>query len=360
MSLDAFRGLTIAAMILVNNPGSWSYVYGPLAHAEWNGWTPTDLIFPFFLFIVGVSMVFSFGRRRESAARPQLMRSVVRRALVLFLLGLLLAAFPEFRLTQLRWAGVLQRIALVYLAASAIVLGLSRRAQIALTAALLVGYWALMVLLPVPGRGAGILTPDANVAAWLDGFLVPGRMLHGTWDPEGLVSTLPAIVTTMLGVFTAYWIRSQRPRSEIAAGMFAVGWLAILAGLAWDLFFPINKNLWTSSYVLFTAGAALEGLALCYWLIDIQGWRRWAQPLVVFGVNAITVYVLSGLLARLLTWIEVPSPEGTVPLQQWLFDNLLTSWLQPMHASLAFALLYVALWWAAMAMLYRRRIFIKV
>ena len=347
-------------MILVNNPGSWDYVYTPLDHAPWHGWTLTDLIFPFFLFIVGISMTFSFARRLEQGNKGQLMRSVLRRSLIILLLGLFLSALPHFDLANLRYVGVLQRIALVYLAASLIVLNLSRRAQAWVTLGLLLGYWAVMKLVPVPGAGAGVLTPDGNLAAWIDGFVVPGRMYQGRWDPEGFLSTIPAIATTLLGVFTGHWIRSGRERLEIAAGMFAVGWLAILAGLAWGIFFPINKNLWTSSYVVFTAGAALELLALCYWLIDIQGYQKWARPGVVFGVNAIAVFVLSSLVTRLLIFVQVPSGAETIAAKQWIYDNLFASWASPVNASLAYAACHVLMWWALTALLYRRRIFIKI
>ena len=360
VSLDAFRGLTIAAMILVNNPGSWDYVYAPLDHAPWHGWTPTDLIFPFFLFIVGVSMTFSFARRLELGDKRQLTRSVLRRSAIILLLGLFLSAFPRFDLSNLRYVGVLQRIAVVYLAASLIVLNLSRRAQAWVSLGLLLGYWAVMKLIPVPGVGAGVLTPEGNLAAWIDHFVVPGRMYQETWDPEGLLSTLPAIATTLLGVFTGYWIRSGKERLEIDAGMFVVGWLAIVSGLAWGILFPINKNLWTSSYVLFTAGAALELLALFYWLIDIKGFQKWARPAVVFGVNAIAVYVLSGMLSRLLRFIQVPSGTEKITAKQWIFENVFASWASPFHASLAYAICHVLLWWALLAFAYRRKIFIKV
>jgi predicted acyltransferase len=360
LSLDAFRGLTIAAMILVNNPGSWEHVYPPLAHAAWHGWTPTDLIFPFFLFIVGVSMTFSFARRLAESDRPHLYRQILRRSLIIFGLGLLLAAFPDFDLANLRFVGVLPRIAVVYLATSLIVLNLSRRAQLWVFTGLLLGYWALMKLVSVPGFGAGVLTPEGNLAGWIDHLVLPGRLYQGTWDPEGLLSTLPAIATALSGVFTGDWIRSGRDRFEIAGGMFAAGWLTILAGLLWSLWFPINKNLWTSSYVLFTSGAALEALALCYWLIDIRGYRRWAQPAVVFGVNAIAVFVLSGLVSRLLIRIQVPADPESITLKQWLYETCFASWASPVGASLAFAIAYLILWWILMALLYRRRIFIRI
>jgi len=250
--------------------------------------------------------------------------------------------------------GVLQRIAIVYAATALILLHTSRRAQAWIAAGLLLGYWGIMQLAPVPGVGAGVLTPEGNFAAWVDQSIVPGRMHRGSWDPEGLFSTLPALATALIGAFTAYWMRSGRERSEIAAGMFAAGWVAILGGLAWGLVFPINKNLWTSSYVLFTAGAALEGLALCYWLIDVQGYRRWARPAIVYGLNPIAAYVLSMLLASALRLF----PSGT-SVQDRVFEAL-SSWMSPVNASLVYALGFVGIFWGLAALLHSRGLFIKI
>ena len=261
-------------MILVNNPGTWAHVYSPLDHAPWHGWTPTDLIFPFFLFIVGAAIPFSFGKHKTTR-KGTLYRRVLRRSAVIYMLGLFLSLFPNFDLSRARYVGVLPRIAIVYLITSVLVINLSRRALIWVTAVLLLGYWALMTWIPVPGHGSGVLTPEGNLAAWIDSLVVPGRMYQGTWDPEGFVSTLPAVATALLGVLTGFWLRSNRERSEIAKGLFALGCLGVLAGLLWNQWFPINKNLWTSSYVLFTAGAALVVLAPLYWVIDVRGHRRW-------------------------------------------------------------------------------------
>ncbi|MCP3961703.1 MAG: DUF5009 domain-containing protein [bacterium] len=348
-------------MILVNNPGSWSHVYPPLLHADWHGCTPTDLIFPFFLFIVGVALSFSFARHLEGTGRRALHLKILRRALIIFALGMLPKFLPPpADFSELRIAGVLQRIAVVYLATSLIVLHFSRRAQIWITAALLLGYWAAMALIPVPGSGVGVLTPEGNLAAWIDSYLLPGSMYRVTWDPEGLFSTVPAVATALLGVFTGNWLRSGRDRSEIAAGMFTAGWLAILAGLAWDLVFPLNKNLWTSSYVLYTAGAALEALAFCYWLIDVRGHRKWAQPAIVYGLNAITVFVASGLLTKLLYRAKLADGGGPISTWSWIYQNVFLPWTTPEGASLVMALSYVVFWWLLMAILYRRGIFIKV
>jgi predicted acyltransferase len=367
LSLDAFRGVTIAGMLLVNNPGTWSAIHPPLRHAEWHGWTVTDLIFPFFLFIVGVSMTLSFGSRaQDGAGRDQLMRKAVIRAAKLFGLGLVLHAFPNFtELSTLRIPGVLQRIALAYIAASAIVLYLKPRAQIAMAAGLLLGYWALLTLVPFPGGTPGVLEPGQDLGAWLDRLILGEAHLwksSRTWDPEGLLSTLPAIGTVLLGVFAGRWLKSGRDAANTAVGLFLAGNAGILAGVAWGALFPINKNLWTSSYVLFTAGMACHFLAMCYWLVDVKGFRRPAMPFVMFGVNAIAAFFLSGIFARTLGIIQVETAAGTTTsLKGLIYTSVFTPLFDtPANASLAFALAFVTLWLGIMAVLYRLRIFIKV
>jgi len=361
-ALDAFRGLTIAAMILVNNPGSWSYVYAPLRHAEWHGWTPTDLIFPFFLFIMGTSMAFSLLPALETAAaRGPLLRRIARRSALLVALGLFMSAFPRFDPTSMRFPGVLQRIGLVYLAAGTLMVVLAPRALGIVAALLLLGYWALMALVPVPGFGPGNLAPDANLAAWLDRSLFGTHLWRDTWDPEGLLSTLPAIATTLAGLYAGAVLRSPRTPAERTATLFVAGWTAMVAGLMWNPVFPINKNLWTSSYVLFTGGVAAQALAACYWVIDVRGRNRWCVPAIVFGRNAIAVFVLSGLVARSLILIHVTAPDGTsTSLYGWIYRVLFVPWAGPMNGSLAFALATVGAWFAVTAYLYRRRVFMTV
>jgi predicted acyltransferase len=357
VSLDAFRGLTIAGMILVNNPGDWSHVYPPLLHAKWHGWTPTDLIFPFFLFIMGVSMNLSMAKRQQSS-RGRIYLKILSRTLVLFGLGLFLNAFPAFDLGALRIPGVLQRIALVYFFGALIVTHVGVKAQAGITAGLLLLYWALMALIPVPPHGAGDLSVEGNLAAHVDNALLHGHMWRETWDPEGLLSTIPAIATGLLGYLAGFLVRSRLDKPRVAGWMFLLGSGGILLGLIWDIWFPINKNLWTSSYVLFTAGAALEFLGVCYWLIDSRGWRKWAHPAVVFGMNALAVYVISGVVTELLYTINVGA--GGLSLRQWLYETLFASWASPYNASLFFAIVYVLFWWAMMDLFYRRRIFIKI
>ncbi|HEU0014365.1 MAG TPA: heparan-alpha-glucosaminide N-acetyltransferase domain-containing protein [Longimicrobium sp.] len=362
LSLDVFRGLTVAAMLLVNNPGSWSHVYDPLEHAPWHGWTPTDLIFPFFLFIVGVSMAYSLLPRLERGGRPgPLFARAAKRAAILVLLGLVLASFPWYDLdpARLRLPGVLQRIGLAFLLASAVVLFTRPRAQGAVAAALLLGYWGAMRLVPVPGFGAGDLSKEGNLAAYVDRAVLGTNHLWAaakTWDPEGLLSTLPAVATVLLGVFAGRWLRAARPASERLVGMFLAGNGALVIGLAWDAAFPINKNLWTSSYVLFTAGMALHVLAVCYWLVDVRGWHRWAMPFAWFGMNAIAAFFLSGMMARVMNLVKV---DGK-PVKAVIYERAFDSWLPATDASLIFALCFVAFWTAVMWALHRRRIYIKV
>lgn len=368
ISLDVFRGLTIAGMILVNNPGTWSAVYPPLRHAPWHGCTLTDLIFPFFLFIVGVAITLSLGKRKQRGdAQKELILKIVRRSIILFALGLILAIPSDLDFAHWRIPGVLQRIALVYLVASLVFLKCTPKTQLAIAAGLLVGYWLLMTVVPVPGVGPANLEPDTNLGAWLDRLILGGHLWRKSqvWDPEGLLSTLPAVSTALIGVLAGAWLTSKRsPEIKMLWLFVAANGLLALA-YVWNGFFPINKNLWTSSYVVFTGGLALHFLALCAWLIDVQGDRwnaeKWVKPFIVFGSNAITVYFLSGVLARLLILIKF-NPNGAEPitLKGFLFQHLLQSWLPDHLASLTWALLYVSLWLGLMWILYAKKIFIKV
>ena len=363
LSLDVFRGLTIAGMVLVNNPGTWSSIYWPLEHAEWDGWTPTDLIFPFFLFIVGVSITLAFGRRRENGEESGLLLKVVKRAAIIFALGLFLNGFPYFHLADIRIMGVLQRIAICYLVSAIIFLQSSWRTQAIIAGALLLIYWFLMMALPVLIYGAADLSKEGNLGAHVDRWLLgPHIWKQGkVYDPEGLLSTIPAIATTLTGVLTGHWLRSRRTQFEKVGGMFFAGALAVVIGWIWNSWFPINKSLWTSSYVLFTTGFGLQLLAICYWLVDIKGYKRWAKPFVIFGTNALALFVFSGLLARLMGIIKVPQSDGkSIALQPYIFKNLFASWASPINASLFFAITYIFFWLFPMWVLYRKRIFIRV
>jgi predicted acyltransferase len=364
LSLDVFRGITVAAMILVNNPGDWTHIYPPLKHAAWNGCTPTDLIFPFFLFIVGVSIVYALAAKKLlKTAHPAVMRSVLKRSLILFGLGLLLSLFPRFDFSTVRIMGVLQRIALVFFCCSLIYLKTTFRTQVWLLAALLISYWLLMTLVPVPGVGYPNLEPATNLGAWLDRAILTEPHLWKTskvWDPEGLLGTIPAIGTGLIGMLTGTWLRKTSEPGNKIAWLLVLGNAAILAGLIWDGWFPVNKALWTSSYVLFTGGLAMNGLAMCYWLIDAQGYQRWTKPFVVFGVNAITVFFLSGLIPRIMSLIKVDLNGEEVDLKTWLYETFFTPYLSPLNASLAGAITFVLIWLGILWMMYHKQIIIKV
>ena len=348
VSLDVFRGITIAGMILVNNPGNWSHVYAPLEHAVWHGWTPTDLIFPFFLFIVGAAMPFSFNRRLSSGdTKGNLWRHVVYRSFVLFLLGMILTGIPDFNFYNKLILDVLQRIGIIYLIAGTLVLLLGTAAQAIVAVACIGLYWILMMVIPVPGYAAGVLAPEGNVLQYVDQLLTAGWHNHG----EGVFSLIPSISTVLFGSLTGIWLRTERGPYEKAAWMFAAGAVGLTAGAIMDAWFPINKLLWSSSYVVFTAGFALQMLAFCYLLIDILHVRRWGMPFLVFGMNAIAVFFLSSLTGKVLGLLGVISV---------IFNDLFASWLPPYTSSLAYALCYVLFWLAIMSILYKKRIFIKI
>ena len=366
LSLDVFRGLTIAAMLLVNNPGTWSHVYPPLEHAEWNGWTPTDLVFPFFLFIVGIATALSLGGLRDAGTgRAEVFRKASVRAAIIFGLGLLLQGFPHYDLPHLRIPGVLQRIAIAYLLTAIVVLLTGVRGQVLTLLGLLLGYWTLMTLVPVPGVGRGVLEPEKNLSNWLDFRLLGvNHVWHETrtWDPEGLLSTLGAVASVLCGVLAGHWIRSRYRMDAKAFGLFYAGGMILLLGWVWSHIFPINKSLWTSSYVLLSAGLACLVLAAIIWLVDIEGYRGWTVPFLVFGTNAITAYWLSTLCGIVLDWITLGGPAETdqVVLKTYLYESFFASWLAPADASLAYAVAFVVVWLGLLSFLYRRRIFIRI
>ena len=359
VSLDVFRGITIAGMVLVNNPGTWEHIYWPLEHATWSGWTPTDLVFPFFVFIVGVSIPLAFAKRMESGGGTRdLYLKIIKRTLIIFAIGLFLNGLPYFGLAEYRIPGVLQRLAVCYFFASIIFLNTRVRTQIAIALGLLIFYWLLVKLVPAPGFAAGDLTKEGSLPSYVD-RVVFGKHVWAqarVYDPEGLLSTIPAISTCLIGVLTGTWLRTEKTRYEKAAGMFVVGAVCVAVGWAWNSFFVINKALWTSSYVLFTGGLALQFLSICYWLIDIKGYRRWAKPFEVFGLNAIALYVVADVLAMLLGVIKV----GGEPIGGWIFTHLFASWASPINASLAMAICFVLVCLALMWILYNRKIFLKV
>jgi predicted acyltransferase len=364
MSLDVFRGATIAAMILVNNPGDERTTYWPLRHAAWNGWTPTDLIFPFFLFIVGVAMAYSFrARRQRNPSRAKLLRHVVARGLALFALGLFLNGFPNhYQLGSWRVYGVLQRIAVCYVISAILALWSGRRGWVTAALACLAGYWIVMRYLPVPGfgvptHGIPLLDPDRNLAAWLDRKLLAGHLYNGTRDPEGVLSTIPALATCLLGLLTGDWLQSAHSSKSKAGGMALLGIVGVALGKLLDLWFPINKNLWTSSFVIFTTGMALVGLALCYWLLDLTPHRGRATNFFrVFGMNAIAAYVFAEVIAD---WID-RMPSSVESWQEDLYQAVFAPLAHPYNASLLFAISFTLICWGAMWLLYRKGIFLKI
>ncbi len=435
--------MTIAGMVLVNNPGTWSAIYSPLKHAEWHGITPTDYIFPFFLFIVGVAVPIALSKRVQAGITRNVYLKIFQRGATIFALGILMSMIPFFQFNDttgipyvvkillvlsfstalllyllekktaaaitasvsaltvlifyfaganivwynfstMRIPGVLQRIAVCYLIVSIIYLHTNWKQQTAIGIGLLLLYWLLMALVPVPGCEIATIDDKAcNLAAWLDRtILTESHMWRSAkvFDPEGILSTIPAIVTTLSGVLTGSWItrssvrrsdpetpdesaiRNPQPAIDTAAGMFFFGTLLLAIGWSWSLVFPLNKSLWTSSYVLYTSGLALLTLAFCYWLIDIKGYKRWSWPFVVFGINALALFVFSGIMARLLGMIRVAGPEDgkEISLQQWIFSNAFLSVASPVNASLAYAICFILFWLFLMWLLYRKKIYIKV
>ena len=419
LSIDALRGFTIALMILVNDPGDWGHVYTQLDHAAWNGFTLTDFVFPNFLFLVGASIIFSLESRiARGQSRRTLAAHIVRRAAILFLVNVFLATFPHFHWTHMRIFGVLTRIAACYLVAGLICL-VTRRARtlLVIAAGLLIGYWALMRFVPVPGVGVPthampILDPERNLAAWLDRTfnaftqrtLHTGRLYRHTSDPEGLLSTLPAIATTLIGSVTGLWLRrvgtatqtpshsdpEAKPNGEesprlapvaapvppiqILRVLLLCGTLSLMLGLIWSFWFPLNKNLWTGSYVLFAAGLSLLLLALCYWLIDMHHtnqkplgrWILW--PWLVFGSNAIFAFVFSNTLVEIMLWIKVPAgalihpdaPATRISAWYWTYRHLFARHDSTYVTSLVFALAFVAVCFLPNWLLWRKKIFLKI
>jgi len=375
VSLDVFRGMTIAGMVLVNNPGTWSAIHSPLAHAEWHGATPTDLVFPFFLFIVGISITLALGKRvAVGGINREIYLKIIRRALIIFALGLFMAAFPFYNFTTGEWLnvstlrimGVLQRIGVCYLVASLIFIRTNWKQQTVIAVALLMLYWALMTLINVPNCEITTFNDKTcNLAAYLDRLILTENHIWKSskvFDPEGILSTLPAIATTLAGVLCGHWLRSKKDDNEKVAAMFFFGVVLTAIGWAWSFWFPLNKSLWTSSYVVYTAGLALCFLGFCYWLVDIKGYRKWAKPFVIFGVNALALFVFSGLMAKLLGIIKFTAgAEGKpVSLQKWIFDSLYLPLASPINASLMYAISFILLWLFLMWLLYRKRIFIKI
>jgi predicted acyltransferase len=363
VSLDAFRGAVMALMVLVNDPGDGAHVYRPLEHAEWHGWTPTDVVFPSFLWIVGVAITLSLQKRLDAgASRSKLFLQAARRAVILFVLGEILYLYPAFDMSTQRIMGVLQRIAICYLIAVGIYLTTRVRAQMIWIAGLLISYWLIMILVPVPGYGAGRLDMEGNLAHYVDRLVLGTHNYRWTktWDPEGVVSTIPAIATALLGIMAGHVLRIKRSLSERTTWMFIAGNLLIAVGLICDIWLPINKKLWTSSFALFMAGLDFVILAMFIWVIDGVGWKRATRPFVIMGMNAIAIYMASEVLNEILSAIQWHAGARTLNLYSWLNSNLFGWWLSPINASLAFALSYTLLMYLVAYGMYKRGWFLKV
>jgi len=360
-SLDAFRGMTIAGMILVNNPGSWSHVYAPLNHAPWHGWTPTDLVFPFFIFIVGCSISLSLFRRMdEGGSTAKLTLRIFKRSAVLFSLGILLHLVPHFSFSTLRVPGVLQRIALCYLIAAFFYLNSGVKGRAGAVVVILLSYWLMLKLVPVPGYGAGVLDYEGNLCVWIDAKLLAGHLFKPGFDPEGILSTFPAVASTLLGTLAGDWLRTPRSSLSKTIGLTVAGLGLTALGLALHPYFPINKQLWTSTFVLFSSGAALLLLGVCFFLIDGLSVKKWATPFFIFGTNSIAAFVGSSLTVRLLSLLKVESGGQKIEVLSFIYQRLFVPWAGEWNGSLAYAIAFVLIWLALMTPLYEKKIFIKI
>lgn len=362
-SIDAFRGLTIAGMIIVLNPGSWKYVYPAFKHADWHGWTIADLVFPFFLFIVGVSITFSLSKIKiDNLEKKEVYLKIIKRSVILFLLGIFINSFPDFNFQQFRIMGVLQRIAICYLIVSILFLNTKYESQTIIAVSLLFIYWAIMEWVAVPGYPLGSYGKGENAANYLDRFILSGYMgyYEKLGEPEGFISTLPSLSLTLFGVLTGHFIKSKKEIKKSASMMFGIGVLLFLLGLVWDNWLPINKNLWTSSFTVLTGGLGLILFSIFYYLIDGLNYQKFAKPFVVLGMNAITVYVLSIVTAKIIKLLTFTSNGTLYHARSWAYENILLGIFGFNGASLAYAVLYCAIWCGIMWILYSKKIFIKV
>jgi predicted acyltransferase len=365
--LDVFRGITISAMILVNMAGVADQVYPPLVHADWHGCTATDLVFPFFLFIIGVAIAFSLGKYPErNPASWWIYWRVIRRSAILFALGLLLNGFWNYDWQNIRLMGVLQRISLAYLLATLIVLKLPPKGQWALAFLLLIGYCCALSVVPVPGYGVGNLTREGNLGAYIDRLVIgtahlyQGDHFNGMGDPEGLFSTLPAIVSVLLGYFTGEWLGKQPVKSRTSINLVLVGLAGIAIGQVWGFWLPINKKLWTSSYVIFTTGWALILLAACYEWIEVRQQRRWGKAFEIMGLNAIFAFIASVLMIKILVKTHIGTGENAPTTYTWIYQHLFLPWAGAMNGSLLLALVTVVFWWVVLWGMYRQGWLFKV
>jgi predicted acyltransferase len=355
-SLDAMRGFTIAAMILVNFPGNDEQVFSPLRHTVWNGLTPTDLIAPFFLFIVGISIVLAYSKRMALGSKGDLYKKTLIRFVKIFAVGIFLNLLPDFNFSDLRYTGTLPRIAFVFLACAFIFLNTSFKQQVWIGVSILILYWLAMTLIPTPGVGRVMLEPGVNLAAWIDSKFLPGKMWQGTWDPEGILSTFPSIVSGITGLLAGHLLLSKRTPTDKVIYFMIFGLIATAGGYVWGLAFPVNENLWTSSFVLVTSGMASMILGAAYYVVDVRGYTHGTKPGIIFGANAITVYVLADILALVFYRLTV----GTDTLNGYGISLFESIGLTPKLASMLYALIFVCVNFVPAYLLYKRKIFIKL
>jgi predicted acyltransferase len=364
LALDAFRGITIAAMIMVNQPGSWNYVYSQMRHSEWNGCTLTDLIFPFFLVIMGVAIWFSFQRNDQKPSWALVMK-IIRRTLLIFLIGFILNLLDQIAnkhvvdLSTLRFMGVFQRIAFCYGIGGVLCLVMGPKQLVLTSALILIGYWLILWGFGGPDP----YTPTTTVVGKIDAAILGTNHLHGghALDPTGLFSSIPAVVHVLWGYLLGRMISLKADRKDLVLSMFILGIPPILAAQVWDYFFPINKTLWTSSYVLYTTGWAFITLAFFIWLMDIKQIKKWAYPLLVFGINPLFAYIFASLWVKVVAyWMVIPSGGKNISIQEWLYDSVCVPLAGNLNGSLLYSILTMIFYWAILSVLYNKKIYIKI
>lgn len=367
ISLDALRGFTIAAMLMVNFPGSEEHVFFTLRHTKWNGLSFTDLVAPIFLFVVGVSIVFAYSKSRvgvtnadsqnaHAANAGKLYKKIIIRSLKIFAVGMFLNLMPTFDFSDIRWTGTLHRIAFVFLGCAVLYLNTNWKQQARIGAVILVAYWLALTLIPTPGMGKVMLEPGVNLVAWFDTQFLPGKMWQGTWDPESILSTFPSIVSGITGMLAGRLLQSNLTPNEKVNYLMTAGVFSAALGYFWGLGFPVNENLWTSSFVLVTSGFACLLLGALYFMVDILGKTKGTQPGIIFGANAIAVYVLGDILALFFYGAKF----GEHSLNEHVVNGLITMGVAPNLASLLYALFFVSVNFIPAYFLYRKKIFIKL
>jgi predicted acyltransferase len=370
LSLDIFRGMTLIFMTMVNLPGDPRYTYAALTHVRWNGWTIADLIFPFFIFIVGVAMPYSFsGRLARGESKGKLVAHILLRTTILFAIGVFMnwytnymGGHARYHLANIRIFGALQRIALCYFFASLLYLKLKAKGLAIISIAILVFYFILLKFVPVPGHGAGVLVRDGNWVQYVDLHVMPGHLGSRTWESKGWLGTIPAVANMLIGVLTGMYLRSSRPALEKVRSFLVAGIVGLLLGMIWSVWIPINQNLWTSSMVVFMCGMALVILACCYYVADVRKITWWTKPFVIVGVNSLFLWVLGGDSSSVtnLELIKIHLANGTHVSLKRLINNVFVSWVGPVHGSELYAAVWMALWLGILAIMYKKRIFIKI